>query len=285
MLYGGTINNCKLITRDNWPSWVSKWVFHTLVQYEADNTNSSISSDPFCIRLCENNHPDWDMSDKTLSVYPGETFQVSVVFAGQRNGIVPAEVRSHLNRGKLVRSQYVQQVSKMCTTLNYAVFSQQNVTLKLYAGGPCSTFGEVFVLELNINQTCPPGFNISKEESACVCDQVLQKYTNYCNITNGLGQITREPGDTFLVGYDGTLTVHPYCPFDYCVNGKVVFPLNNTDIQCAYNRSGLLCGACNNNQCNCSGACNSTRYIVWYWALRIANSAQTPISCCSSLSH
>ena len=40
------------------------------------------------------------------------------------------------------------------------------------------------------------------------------------------------------------LILHPHCPFDYCVNDTVVFSLNNTDIQCANNRSGLLCGAC-----------------------------------------
>ena len=40
------------------------------------------------------------------------------------------------------------------------------------------------------------------------------------------------------------LILHPHCPFDYCVNETVVFPLNNADSQCAYNRSGLLCGAC-----------------------------------------
>ena len=30
------------------------------------------------------------------------------------------------------------------------------------------------------------------------------------------------------------------------MNDTVVFPLNNTDIQCAYDQSGLLCGACRN---------------------------------------
>ena len=40
------------------------------------------------------------------------------------------------------------------------------------------------------------------------------------------------------------MILHPQCPFDYCVNYTVVFPLNDTDKQCAYNRSGLLCGAC-----------------------------------------
>ena len=256
VLYGGAIDHCTLTS-----SWDSGRVINMLAQYQHDNT-SSISSDPFHVCPCENNHPDCGKSNKELSIYPGETFQVSVVSTGQRNGIVPAQVRSLMNRGKLLSSQYVQQTTKMCTTLNYTVFSQQNVSLKLYADGPCSTFGDKLALQLNINQTCPPGFSISYEEHSCVCDQTLQKYTNSCNITNGLGQITRESDDTFWVGYDQyyRLTVHPYCPFDYCVNDKVIFPLNNMDMQCANNRSGILCGACSTKQCNDNGACNSTGY-------------------------
>ena len=40
------------------------------------------------------------------------------------------------------------------------------------------------------------------------------------------------------------LILHAFCPFDYCVSQTVNFSLNNTDVQCAHNRSGLLCGAC-----------------------------------------
>ena len=43
------------------------------------------------------------------------------------------------------------------------------------------------------------------------------------------------------------LILHQLCPFDYCTSGRVDFSLNNTDIQCAHNRSGLLCGACKTN--------------------------------------
>ena len=52
------------------------------------------------------------------------------------------------------------------------------------------------------------------------------------------------------VGYDhqsDELILQSHCPFDYCVNDTVVFLLTNTDSQCAYNRSGLLCGACKKN--------------------------------------
>ena len=260
VLYGGAIDNCTL---NGLESNNSGEVFHMLSQYEGDNTTPNISSDPFRICPCENNLPDCSKSEKTLSVYPGETFHISVVTTGQGNETIPALVRSRIGNGGLLSSQYIQQINKTCTTLNYTVFSLMTMSqVELYADGPCSTFGDILTLKLNINLTCPPGFDISKEKSSCVCYQALQKYTNSCNITNGLGQITRESDDTFWVGYNEQtheLTVHPHCPFDYCVNGIVVFPLNNTDIQCANNRAGILCGACNHEQCNDSLACNSTR--------------------------
>ena len=78
-----------------------------------------------------------------------------------------------MDSGRLLGFQNIQQTNKACTTLNYTVFSLQNVTLELYADGPCSTFGDTLILKLNINQICPPGFDISKEEHSCVCDQAL----------------------------------------------------------------------------------------------------------------
>ena len=205
MLYGGAIDHCKLnglnfsnsseVFGLNFSN--SGEVFDLLVKHKSDN---GISSDPFYVCLCENDHLNCNKSNKTMSMYPGETVQVSMVSTGQRNGIVPAEVRSHMNKGKLLSSQYVQQTTKMCTTLNYTVFSLQNVTIELYADGPCSTFGDNVLLKLNINQTCPPAFSLENSSMSCVCDQALQKYTNNCNITNGRGQITRESDDTFGLG-------------------------------------------------------------------------------------
>ena len=196
VLYGGAIDNCKLTGIYN-----SRYMFNMLVHYNNDNTTSSISSDPFHLCPCENNSPNCSMSNKVLSVYPGETFQVSVVSTGQRNGVVPSEVRSHLESGRLQSSQYVQKTHKVCTTFNYTVYSQQNVSLELYADGPCSTFGDKLVLNLDINQTCPPGFIISREESACVCDQALQKYTNNCNIRESVDSLCRDGADAQYMQY------------------------------------------------------------------------------------
>ena len=145
---------------------------------------------------CENNHPDCSKSDKSYSVYPGETSQISVVAVGQRNGMVPTTVRGRFlpsetstgNIGNLHPLQYLQATLNVCTVLNYTVSTLvELVDLQLYADGPCSTFSNTLNLVLRIGQTCPPGFNLSTIERSCVCNQRNAKYTNQCAITNGLG--------------------------------------------------------------------------------------------------
>ena len=247
VLYGGAIDNCKMTDLD---SYNSGEVFDMLVHIEDDNKTSTISSEPFRICPCKNNFPDCSNPYIPYIVYPGEMFNVSMVAVGQRNGIVPTGIRSSIDTSSianLLAFQYIQQVNATCTTLNYTVFSlSYAVFLDLYADGPCSTFGDELKLDLNINRTCPSGFSLSELVRSCVCEPVLAKYTNLCKITNGVGQITRTSHQQFWVGYDQSdgLILHPHCPLDYCTSHTVDFPLNDTDLQCAYNRSGLLCGAC-----------------------------------------
>ena len=75
-----------------------------------------------------------------------------------------------------------------------------------------------------------------------LCSLGVKTYTlpNNCTITNRVGQITRESGQQFWVG----LILHPLCPYNYCVNHEVTFPLKDSNKQCMYSRSGIWCGAC-----------------------------------------
>ena len=183
----------------------------------------------------------------TLSLLPGETqYQVSVATVGQRNGIVPANTTS-MDKCILKCPQYTQRTSKTCTTLKYTMDPELSVSLELYADGPCSTLGDKLVLQLIGTQSCSVG--PQNNSMFCICIQAFQKDgINHCSTTNGLVQIKRDSNETFWVGYNLSyepgLIVHPYCPFDYCSNKKVVFSLNNTNMQCAHNRSGVLCGHC-----------------------------------------
>ena len=72
VLYGGAIEYCKLTGLELYSSGE---VFDMLVNTENDSSNSSISSEPFCICPCENNHPDCRKSLKSYTVHPGETFR------------------------------------------------------------------------------------------------------------------------------------------------------------------------------------------------------------------
>ena len=253
VLYGGTIDNCNL---NGMYPYISGKVFNELVRIEDNNTNSNISSFPFHICPCMNNFPNcssYFRYNYPRTVYPGEMFQVSVVAVGQRDGTVPSRVISTVEDTSFLDSQYwLQLANNTCTTFNYTVFSlsNQTVDINLYPeGSPCSTSQDKLRIEVTLSQTCPPGFDISESAKSCVCEPRLSstQYTSSCTITNGVGQITRDSGQQFWVGYDNQsdgVILHPRCPFDYCVNDEVAISLNNTDIQCAYYRSGLLCGAC-----------------------------------------
>ena len=233
VLYGGAAQACTLFG---------------LAQIKDDNTTSRICPDTVRICPCENSHLGCSIqSEITHSVYPGETFTLSVFTSSERNGKFPATVRSRIQDdldSNLASSQYAQQTYiDTCTSLNYTIFSRSDfVLLQLYGVGPCSSSFS-YALNISLNQNCPPGFNISEDKS-CVCEPRLQKYTKLCNISNG--NITRESGQQFWIGYDNQshgLILHPYCPFDYCVDA-IDFSLNDIDLQCANDRSGLLCGAC-----------------------------------------
>ena len=277
VLYGGAIDNC---TFTGMGSYSSGEVFNMLVYIDNDNTNSSISSPTFRIRPCENNHPHFSASSISYTVYPGETFYVSVGAFGQRNGTVhPSAVRCYITTGNLQGFQYIQIVVNTCTTFNYTVFSlspanpAKHVNIDLYADGPCSTFSDKLAIQLTIYQTCPPGFSLSEPVKACICEPRLATYTNNCNITNGVGRIKRNSGERFWVGYDnqsdGLISTHSA-------------PLTTVSlIQWPFLSTIQTNNVHTTGQASCVELARTV--IVWHWVLLIASSALTAILPCSSL--
>ena len=194
VLYGGAIDNCKLT--HGLDSHNSSEVFDKIVHIDNEteyNTTLIISSDPIKICPCENNLSNcspWYYLSRCTAKYPGETFQVSVVAVGQRDGTVPSQVISTTctcmknmqcpATTNLKGSQYLQQANNMCTKLNYTVSSlNQSVVIHLQPEGhrPCSHLDGLYSLKISVKfyRTCPPGFNISESEQSCVCEPRLQQ--------------------------------------------------------------------------------------------------------------
>ena len=99
-------------------------------------------------------------------------------------------------------------------------------------------------------QNCPPGFLLSMNEPICICAERLQHSTNTCLVDSTA--VLHEHNAEFWVGYDSNnesrgLILHPNCPFDYCTSEERYLAVDDSDKQCNYNRSGLLCGRCSEN--------------------------------------
>lgn len=86
----------------------------------------------------------------------------------------------------------------------------------------------------------------------CACEKRIRSFTNSCNASENTVQ--RLDGTNFWMAlsinksdqYTGVI-LHPHCPLDYCETGSVRINLSDSSSQCAFNRSGMLCGSCKQN--------------------------------------
>ena len=247
-VYGGSLDVCRICVYCKFANSHRKYEWfkmHDILNIELEE--NSVSSDPFQVCLCKDGTPSCNTSEDSRQAYPGQLLQIPAVAVGQNTGLVPAVVRANFTGNtSLAQFQDTQKVKKRCTDLHYRVHSSivnNNDTLVLYADGPCSTAGKSLSILVHF-LPCPAGFSLNSSDSICKCEPRLQKYTIMCNITERT--LTRQ--GEFWVGYDNycDIILHPHCPFDYCkpATGHISFPLNNTDLQCENNRSGILCGEC-----------------------------------------
>ena len=233
-------------------------------EYPFNNISKSdvmglISSDGI-LKFCSDNVISSNHSHPTVSINKGDLFTVSVVVVDQVGNPVNATVSSSLSsesgNGHFKGGQVEQQVGNQCTELEYNVYPQDSsvqLYIHLYAEGPCGYNIEVSKLTLNLTFLpceCPVGFQPSSSQTDCICecDQRLTphqitscfaktgKVQLETNIWIGLSNSTNETG---FVNHD--------CAFDYCVQKPVNISLSgpdSADEQCAYNRTGSLCGMC-----------------------------------------
>ena len=209
-------------------------------------SGSDISSDPYRVCVCEDDHPDCSETAITREVYPGETIYIPAIAVGQRNGTSPAVIRADLEGLQIGNLQDIQTTNKTCSLLQYTVLATDpetagNRSIILYADEPCSRSGFPLTIKVKF-RPCPDGFSLSTQ-GRCACEERLQRYTTECDINDQSIQRRSE----FWVGFDNQsrgLILHPHCPFDYCKSGTINITLNNSDVQCDHNRSGILCGAC-----------------------------------------
>ena len=227
-----------------------------------DVDNESISSQPVRVCFCNSEHePDCIYQPPDIRVQKGKAFNVSLVAVDQVNHTVDANITVSLSSsdGGFDEGQQIQSVVRNCTNLTFNVFSPLDFeTLNLYSDGPCgsATLSTSNVTIQFIECTCPVGFEpLSNSQSStkceCVCDSALSSYITECNITTS--SVLRQDTNSWITYINDTdppkYVIYQNCPFDYCQpqtqSVTINFNLpNGADSQCAYDRTGVLCGAC-----------------------------------------
>ena len=231
------------------------------------NNYHAVTSNPLRICMCTQSSPDC-ITEKEFDIFPGQIFQIEAVAVGQRYGIVPSIVTAQLldSNGNLGQGQDVQSVGRECTMLYYTVYSNQNFErIKLTVGEPSFNKDDLerclpaqyraifqdFVIQIEL-KNCLLGFVFDTDKRACLCSPKIDAHTGVlCDFDNYHITKTEQLWLSASTAEDHELLIHDFCPYDYCIqlddNERLSFHLESPDDQCAFNRSGVLCGACQEN--------------------------------------
>ena len=209
-------------------------------------------------------------------------------------------------QGSLPSVYLAQQGGRTCTNITYSVHSRNKyefIVLTIENGNQLAPYNKrlldkavwwrenldtvlpYFVsLPVYISvemKECPLGFEISNEDT-CDCAAALVPLGINCSINENtihrpaplwIGTENQMPPTSSSDNDEASKIVylmHRHCPFDFCKPGDIDFDLKDADMQCAFNRSGVLCGGCKphlsailgGSQCRkCSNVFNSLLFL------------------------
>ena len=245
-IYGGSFDTCTSA------SWTGTEIIKNIFKLEEkrETALSSISSNPVGVCFCTSSNAALNCSTKTMQVsaFPGALFSIYAVIVGQLNGVVPGVVVTSPS-STLDQYQDHQSTGTKCTVMYYRVLSSEtSVILTLTPKQPEPVDAPFTPPKLIVYlKDCPLGFQLSLHNtSKCDCIQLLAEKNVLCDI--GSETILCPPsvwiGSQLLHNKSHKILYHPHCPLDYCKNQNVSLSLATPDQQCAFNRSGRLCGKC-----------------------------------------
>ena len=279
-------NIAALVRNDIYGGWIDFYLLFPIITLFQDNASGTITSNPTRICMCSNSIPGpvCNITEHTLELFPGQTFEIEAVAVGQRMGIVPSIVESTIEEGSLETGQDVQSVGRRCTTLQFTVSTLRPVCeLKLRpqdAGTPKlnqllkrkhSPKFHILFQQFNIMialKHCPLGYEISENSKKCSCSYTIESHSGVgCNFEtysimrskhHWLHATSNVSEKSFDKCHNEEIIIHDHCPYDYCRTDtdSLTFQLEAPDKQCNFRRSGILCGACQANLSQVFGTSN-----------------------------
>ena len=235
VLYGGKINDC-----------TSTLYFDHLFHYPQQTGLSVASSDPIQVCFCEINRQNCSITNFSIFTTPGININVSIATVGILDGLTQGVIKLNLSDNSSIVQYNNDRVNAVCTNVTFTLRTNTSLDItQVYATLETSTIEPLYdpyvkVIEVTI-EPCPNGYPLVN--GICVCRPELNSLSTSCDINT---QIITRDGDIWI-GYENDshcLIVYSNCPFHYCNDNNISFTLNYPNKQCLYNRSGVLCGEC-----------------------------------------
>ena len=249
-IYGGSLETCYLYLDI---ATFDFTIFQSIFKISRDiyaNSMSEVTSDPTQICFCDETFymsKQECVTEAHIKVYRSQAFHIPAVGVGQFNNTSPSIVRTIIpsdHTGVLGERQNVQELGRVCGFLSYTVRSSENTTqLHISVESISSSINLRHPAIISITfLECPPGLELSSDFSSCDCEPHLKNYGLLCDT----GTWTFHRPASMWIGYYGEkqVVIHPNCPFHYCELKDTNLSLSSQDEQCAFNHSGILCGAC-----------------------------------------
>ena len=195
------------------------------------------------ICYCPHDSPYDCTIDQLGPVYPGQRLQVDLCIP-QANSNYTVTVETHAitlpcSACKLAhQTEFMNSVGNDSKTLNLTIVSDYEVCELFLISH--QLFRSAFYVQL---LPCPVGFTL--QNGRCDCDPFLPPDIDTCYID--LSAI-RRPANTWITAHTLTNNKTNYlisdCPMDYCLPYSTNVNLLHPDLQCQFNRTGILCSQC-----------------------------------------
>ena len=179
-------------------------------------------------------------------VYPGQVFKIDLCIPqAVRSQVICVNTAhsSHLPNSACKIAHYTELINTIgnySQTYNFTIISEAYKACELFLASPLSIIRAVFYVQLS---ACPIGFTL--QNGICDCDPSLPPDIDICYVDLSA---VRRPPNTWVTSHILTNDTINYlisdCPMDYCIPYSTNINLVKPDLQCQFNRTGMLCSQC-----------------------------------------
>ena len=229
--------------------WIPTAAFHGYSPKVIYQQTIKTNSPKFTYKICHCTHNGSNnCSVDTLGpVYPGQMLRVQLCTPfNNKPSTLYAEVNSiHLPTSACKvapQTEIIHTISNHSKNFTFIIVSEATVVCEFFliaASSDTQTIAEAFYVQL---LTCPVGFTL--QSGVCDCDPVLSSYIDECYIDYSA---IRRPANTWISAHtqaNNTKYLISDCPMDYCLPYSSNINFLHPDLECQFNRTGILCSQC-----------------------------------------